>query len=313
MVAITRQTSGLAILILLITIVLTIVRLVVNPFAAEVAVLPYSPKLWECMVSAVLLFATAVVVNRTAVKMGILGGFGTLPMSLFGFSACGILLSPQLLTASVAGLLAALGIMFLLKVMHLFGEKESIFTGSLFLGAAAVVYAPASVLGIAVLVAIFVAPLNIRQIILACVGWMIPIAATSYVNWYLGGSISDTVSDMWQHIVTPQPIPLSPLPIVTAIVTAMVAVMIVFSFIMSIHYRYTLVVSVRKSIEMEVWIAVICIAALFLPGCTITMLPVISVPVSVLLAFALERVSTTWANSLYAILIVLIILHLFVY
>lgn len=313
MVAITRQTSGLAILLLLVTIALTVVRLAANPFAAESAVQPYPPRLWECIVSAVLLFATAIVVNRTAVKMGILGGFGTLPMSLYGFTACGILLSPQLLTASAAGLLAALGIMFLLRVMHLFGEKESLFTGTLFLGAAAVVYPPAAVLGVAIPVAIFVAPLNIRQTILAIVGWIIPIAATSYVNWYLGGTISDTVVNMWQQIVTPQPFPLFPLPVVTILIAAAVAIMVVASLIMSIHYRYTLIVSVRKSIEMEMWLTVICIAALFLPGCTITMLPVLSVPVSVLLAFALERVSTTWANSLYATLIALILLHLFVY
>lgn len=313
MVAITRQTSGLAILILLTTIVLCTIRLQLHPFAAESAVCSNGVPIWECIVSAVLLFATAIVVNRTAVKMGILGGFGTLPVSLYGFMACGILLSPQMLTASAAGLMTALGIMFLLRVMHIFGNKESVFTGTLFLGVAAVIYPPAAMLGAAIPIAIFVAPLNIRQTILAIVGWVLPIAAVSYVNWYLGGEITETVVGMWQQITELSNIPLSPLPIVTMVIAAVVAILILIGVIMSISYRYTLLVSVRKCIEMEVLLTMVSIAAFFMPGCNITILPVVSVPVSVMLAFTLERLNNRWANYLYGGVVALVIIHLFIY
>lgn len=57
----------------------------------------------------------------------------------------------------------------------------------------------------------------------------------------------------------------------------------------------------------------VSIAAFFMPGCNITILPVVSVPVSVMLAFTLERLNNRWANYLYGGVVALVIIHLFIY
>ncbi|MBQ1202014.1 MAG: hypothetical protein IIX59_08570, partial [Alistipes sp.] len=70
---------------------------------------------------------------------------------------------------------------------------------------------------------------------------------------------------------------------------------------------------VRKTIQLLLWMVVISIATLLLPGCGITMLTVIAVPAAVISAFALDRMTQRWANIFYISLIVLILLHLLFY
>ena len=82
MVSVTRQTSLFAATLLLLTIGATVARLHYNPFAAETAVSPFMPQLWQQIASGILLFVTAILTNRITVKTGILRGFSTLPVTL---------------------------------------------------------------------------------------------------------------------------------------------------------------------------------------------------------------------------------------
>lgn len=313
MLAITRQTTAFATLLLVVTITATFVRLYLNPFEVEIAYCSFLPRWWEAVISALLIFVTAIVVNRTAVKMGVLGGFGTLPVSLYGFLSCGILLTPNLLIASITATLTAFGVMYLLKSIVAIEDRQTLFTGALCLGSATVICPAMITLVVALVVSVFVIPLTMRKVVITLAGFFIPLLGASYVHWYMGGDIAD-VPRNFVNILSFSFLPeLSTLPIITAALVLLVGVLLFYGVVNSIFQRYALLVSVRKTIQMVGWFFVATLLALLLPCGAITIIPAVAVPTTIILAFAIDRMEQNSANICYSLFILLVIAHLFLY
>ena len=315
MVSVTRQTSLFAATLLLLTIGATVARLHYNPFAAETAVSPFMPQLWQQIASGILLFVTAILTNRITVKTGILRGFSTLPVTLFGFIACGILLSPNLLTASLLALLTSIAMLFLLQTLHSIRDKEALFTGALFLGMLPIICPPSIFFATTILIIIFVVPLSFRQTIIATTGYLLPIAVASYIHWYLGGNITDIALNVWSEIITPATkIALEPLPIVTALLFIALILTLIYGVMIGTHNRYAMLVPARKAIQLNIWMLLFGIVALFaIPGCNITIIPSIAISITIISAFAIDRMETKWANWFYLTIVALVIIHLLLY
>lgn len=314
MISITRQTGAFATILFIVTIAATFVRLYLNPYEAELAECITLPRWWEAVLSALMLFVAAIVVNRAAVKVGLFGGFNTMPVSLYGFISCAILLTPNLLTASATALLTAIGVMFIIRSLQFMNDKESLFTGMLLLGSTAILYPPAITLVLIIPISIFVFPLGFRRILIATTGYLLPLLGASYVCWYMGGGILDLPLNLWNALFNGNAgISLQPLPILTLAILAVLLIILLYGILVSIFQRYSLLVPVRKTIQIERWLLIITIGALFLPGSGISMLPLIAVPASVIAAFALDQMRPKWANFYYITLTILIIAHLFFY
>ena len=313
MIAITRQTTPFATMVLVITIAATFIRLYLNPFELETEFCRYMPLWWQAVISSLLIFATAIVVNRTAVKMGILSGFGTLPVSLYAFLSCGILLTTNLLTATVAATLTAFGLMHMLKSIVAFDDKQSLFTGALCLGTAVIVQPACIAFVWALTMAIFIFPLSMRKIIITFTGFFIPLVAVSYVNWYMGGSITDIATHIIATLSRPVAWELDQLPIVTAALALLLGVIVAFGILSSIHNRYSLLVSVRKTIQIVSWFMLSAIPTLLLPCGGTAMIATIAVPATIVAAFAIDRMEQNVANIAYGLIIVLVLAHLFIY
>ena len=76
MISVTRQATAFAIVLLLTTILLCTVRVYINPFAIEVAESEFMPRWWDALLSGLMLFVAAIIINRTTVKIGLFGGAG---------------------------------------------------------------------------------------------------------------------------------------------------------------------------------------------------------------------------------------------
>lgn len=315
MISVTRQTTALSTILLLTTTVLCCVRLYINPFEIELAESEFMPRWWETIVAAIMLFASAIIINRTTVKVGLFGGFSALPVSVFGFLTFGILLSPNILTSAATTLCMALGVLFLLRSMQTVGEKEALFTGALMLGIMPIIYPPATAFALIVPIIMFIAPLNVRQAIIIVAGYLLPTLGASYMNWYLGGGITDLAVAIWQNITTPSQITLlEGLPIVTIAICVVLAPMLLYGFMLGLHNSYSMLVPVRKSVQTAIWLLIIGIAALLLvPGCGLAIIPTIAIPATILSSFALDRMEAMWANWFYLALVALVIIHLVVY
>lgn len=315
MITITRQTSLFATLLLIATIVICIVRLNLNPYPIESAECNFLPRWWESIAGVVMLLVAGFIVNRAAVKVGLFSGFSTLPLSLFGFISCGVFLSPDILTATSAAMFTAFGTMFMIRSVQFLNDKESLFTGALLLGTTVVIYPPCITLVAILLLAVFIFPLSFRQIVIAFTGYLLPIIGVSYVGWYMGGNITDVPLNIYNTLTsnTNPLFNLESVPFCAVALTALLAIILLYGVMVGIYHRYTLLVPVRKTIQLLLWMVVISIATLLLPGCGITMLTVIAVPAAVISAFALDRMTQRWANIFYISLIVLILLHLLFY
>ncbi|MBQ9138753.1 MAG: hypothetical protein IJX65_08980 [Alistipes sp.] len=314
MISVTRQTGVFAAILLLITLALSTIRLYINPFEAELAECAYLPRWWQSILAAIMLFVAAIIVNRASVKVGLFGGFSSLPVSLYGFISCCILLSPNILTAATASLLTAFGTMFLIRSLQFLNDKEALFTGCLLLGSAAVVYQPCITLVAVIPMAIFIFPLNFRQIVIATTGYLLPLLGTSYVNWYMGGEFTNLAQSIYNVLLGGMAtLSLQPLPVVTLLLTLMFTLILIYGVMVGTFQRYTLLVPVRKTVQLVLWMLIFSVASLLLAGSGITMLPTIAVPAAIIAAFALDRMNQRWANTLYISIMVLILLHLFLY
>lgn len=314
MISITRQTGVFAAILLLITIVVSILRLYINPFEAELAECAYLPLWWQSILAGIMLFVAAIIVNRAAVKVGLFGGFSSLPVSLFGFISCTILLSPNILTAATASLLTASGVIFLIRSLQFMNDKESLFTGCLLLGCSAVAYHPCFVLAAIIPMAIFIFPLSVRRIIIAITGYLLPLLGASYLNWYMGGEITDLALNIYKSLSGGFLwFSLSPLPIFTLAIGTIFVFVLIYGIMVGIFHRYSLLVPVRKTVQIMLCMLIISTLSLLLVGNRVTMLPTIAVPAAIIAAFALDRMTPRWANIIYITLVVLIIIHLIFY
>lgn len=311
-VSLTRQSSLLATLFAIGVIATSFVRQSLAPFAFELAEYGYLPAWWESSLSAVLLLATALVIGRTTVKCGAFPYFCTLPISLFAIIACGIYLSPESLTSSSVALLTAFGVMFMLRVLADFGNREHLFLASLCFGTTVVIYPPCVVMLALLPVAIATFPLNLRQSIVAVVGWLLPFAALSYVVWYMGYDIDAFAQHLWHRVMTSRgEFSLTPFPYAATAVAALLVMVLLAGIVVVQRARYTSLVGPRKFMELELLISFLTVAALALPGCGVAMLPVIGVPMSVVAAYTLDNMWSRAGSILYWLLLVGVFAHIF--
>ena len=315
MISVTRQTTAFSIVLLLATIFICIIRLYINPFAIELEESEFMPRWWEALLCGIILFASAIIINRTTVKIGLFGGFSALPVSIFGFFACGILLSPNMLTASSSALVMSLGVLFLLRSMLFANEKEALFTGALMFGVLPIIYPPCTTFALTIPLVMFIAPLNVRQAIIFISGYLLPFLGASYLNWYLGGEITDLAESIWEQLLIQAPsITFEHMPIATLAIVAVMVLLLLYGIAIGIYNRYSLLVPVRKTIHISIWLLIIGIATLlFLPGCSITIIPTIAIPTTIIATFALDRMGTKSANRFYIAIVLLIVIHLVFY
>ena len=312
MISVTRQTSALAIILLLTTILLCTIRVYINPFEIEVAESEFMPRIWGALLSGLMFFVAAIVINRTTVKIGLFGGFSALPVSIFGFFACGIIFSPNMLSAAAAALVLSFGVLFLLRSIQSVGEKEALFTGALMLGVLPIIYPPTITFVLILPIVMFIAPLNIRQAIIITTGYLLPILGASYLNWYLGGEISGLVVSIWEQLFSTSGVmSLENIPILAIALVVTIIPLLLYGIMQGVYNRYSMLVPVRKSIQISIWLLIIGIATLiFIPGCGITILPTIAVPATIIASFALDKMDSKWANWFYLAIVAFVVIHL---
>ena len=310
---ISGHSSLISLLLAMLIAVGAYVRLSLNPMPIELAETSFLPRWMEIVAAVFALMATSIVVERVSVKMGALRGFTSLPMPIYMIVACGIFATPNALTASVAAFLSAMGVMLLLRAYNHFGSKNSVFFAGLLLGAAAIIYPPSVVFVLLLVVAVVQSPLNWRQSIVGFTGWLLPILTASYCYWYAGNDFKDVAEAFYASLArTENAFPLTPFPVVGAIMAGLMAIILVMGVVMIIINRYAMLGKARKAISFELILLGVLLGALFIPACGISVLPLLAIPVATISAYALESLPSPISSSLYWALLLIYSLHLFV-
>lgn len=140
---------------------------------------------------ALVIFLSGVSVGRMTVRYGLYAVHTYLAIPFYGIFACGLFISGEYLVQYFAAAL------FILSMKNFyagfccgaFGFGE-IFRASFLLGLILLIYTPAVVLSVVVLLAVVVFKRSVREFLVGVVGYLLPLFAVCYLNWAAGGAFT---------------------------------------------------------------------------------------------------------------------------
>ena len=312
--ALTRKSSLLAMLLLLIIVVATLVRSRLTPYDTELAVSPFLERKISYIISALLILAGGLIVGRIFLHSGLNKGFCTLPIPLYGVVLCGIFVTPDILEYCVTSLCFAFAVLQLMRSLNNPEEKNSIFFGSLFLGAIPLLL-PQGVALVAILpVMIIYFALSFKQVVLMITGYMLPLLTASYIAWYGGAEFWSVAESLWTQISRPDTSLFDTLPIVACVMGVYVVGLLLLGAIYGFIKpdKMFLLARVRHSLYIMIFLFVVTVAMLAIPSSNIAVLSIVAVPTTMMLSLVLSLLPRTISTVAYWILLGLTILHLFV-
>ena len=89
--------------------------------------------------------------------------------------------------------------------------------------------------------------------------------------------------------------------------------MLIYGVINSFYHQYSMLVTIRKTLQLSAWLLLFALVGVALPSGGVTMVAVAAVPATMVAAFAIDRMGQNSANIIYALYLLLILAHLFLY
>lgn len=310
---ITRKSGFWAILLSIIIVVIAIVRASLAPYSLEVAESPFSVRVITKIIAGTLFVISGIITGRLFIRIGLSKSYCTLPIPIYCLLACGVALSPNLLTSAIVAVIFALAMLMLTVAIERGDDINRLFIGSLLLGALPLVSPNCIALGAIVIIAAILFTPPPKQFIAMVAGWLLPLCAASYIMWYLGEDILSLFRNLWQSIshnhAELQRVPYGAIAILTTILATLV-----WGFTLLIYKRNeTLMLArIRRQLRLFFAVAVIAILMLFLPNYTLMPLSIIALPLSILLGFILSATPTNSSTIAYWLLLVITFIHLFI-
>lgn len=312
--AITRKSALPALLLLMIILIATAVRSRIAPFSVEEADSCYLGRVISLILSLILLFGVGVIEGKTLPRSGLNKSYNTLPIPIYGLLACGIFFTPNTLPTAIAALCFALALYLLLHSLHRADEQDSLLSASILLGAMPLLYPPSVTLAATIPLAILILALSLRQALIFVIGYITPLFTASYIVWYRGDSFWQLFHNLAEAITTPQMDAIVKIPYVAIIILATIATLLIGGFLYAVIRpdKIFLLVRIRRSLHLFIWVSILSLAMVFIPSCDISVLAIAAVPLTILLCFVLEILPNNFATIAYWVLLLLFVLHLFV-
>ncbi len=312
--ALTRKSAMSALMLLVVILVATMIRRAHAPFSVEMANCPDGEGAMNLILAAAIFFIGGFSVGKTAPRSVLHNSFCTLSIPLYGLLSCGIFVATNTPTAAIVSVCFAMSLLLLLRSLHNAGEKDSVFFASMLLAAIVPLFPPAIVLVALLPLAIFILALSMRQVLLMIVGYLLPLLAVSYIQWYMGHDIDYTIRTTIEALSTPQIGATTTIPYAAiTLVAASVIILLWGSFYASIQTEKMLrVARRRRSLLLFVCATLIPLTMLFFPACDLTLFALLAAPLATLLAFALDVLPKSQSAIAYWLLLAIFVVHLFV-
>lgn len=314
--AITRKSALSAILLLIAVFVASAIRYACNPYEVELANSEFRERAVSILGAMFLFFCVGMLEGKIFTRSGLIKGFCTLSIPIYGVLACGLFLAPNILATSAASLCLALALYLLLRSLHRAGEKDSVFFASILLGLT-VPLMPSSVVLVGVIpVATLTLALSVRQVFLMVVGYLLPLFGASYIVWYRGGEFWDFSRNVIAHLSSSHMNidQIAHFPYVATIMVALMVAIVVWGVVYSILRpgKMFMLARVRRSLHLFFWVLALTLSMLLLPSCDLSACAIVAVPATILLSFVLEVIPNNHSTLAYWALLLLFVVHLFV-
>ncbi len=254
----------------------------------------------------------ALTLGRIGLRHNLYTGSSLLAIPLYGVVACGIFLGNDYLMGAIAGLLMARIVRHYASSYRNGYAFNALFRGSLYLGLLPLLYAPALPLILLLCIIVTLFQRTLREWIVAFCGLLLPIAALCYLHWAFGGELLAPALQIWEGISHATPLALfhdSSVVLVLQLLVLLAAVLWALFYYLSDIYVATS--KARAILTSIVWLFLLSLVSLFLPGATVTSFPLLAVPTVLLLPFLFVRLERRIANGLYLIILLMTLLRLF--
>ncbi len=315
----TRQPLLLALLTLLVLVAATFLLGTAVPSAGESLTLAGAElRSWQTawprmarLFSGVLAVASALTVGRIGVRHNLYAGGSLLAIPLYAVIACGVFLPGDCLIGFSASFLLA-------RVMRNYCSSyrngyafTPLFRGSLYLGMLPLLYAPALLLVVLLPLTALLFKRTIRELIVAAGGVLLPVSAFCYLHWAFGGGLTEPVEQLFDALTAGSGLHLlgrAPIVSILQLVVLLSAVLCALFYFLNDLYASSS--KARAILTVVAWLFLLCCSAFLLPGTTVELFPLLAVPAALLLPFLFVRLRTSFANSLYGVVLLLAFLNL---
>ena len=189
-----------------------------------------------------------------------------------------------------------------------------LFLGAFLLGVLPLIEPSCILLAAIILVVALFFTISFRKIVAMVAGWVLPIAAASYVMWYRGDSIFALAVNMWQDITTSTYATIAHIPY-GAIILAVTALAILgwgFIYLTVKRSEALILVRIRRQLRFFAATSIIALAMLLLPDRSLTTAAIVASPLAILLSFILSATPTNSSTIAYWTLLAITVVHLFV-
>lgn len=312
--AITRKSALSAILLLVAILLAAALRARLAPFGVELSDSAYPDRLFSFVLAMVLFLCGGFVEGKMLPRSGLSKSYCTLPIPLYGVLVCGVVLSPDTLLAAAVSFCFAVAIYLLLRSLHSAGEKDSVFFASILLGVMVLLYPPSIVLVAVIPLSVFIMALSLRQALIMVVGYALPLLTASYAVWYGG----DDMLQFGRNLISALSIQgmgeIVQIPYLSITIIVAVAAILVWGavYVVLRPDKRFMMVRVRRSLNLFVWILLLTLSMLFLSSCDLIVVAIIAVPLTILLSFVLDAMPNNQSTIAYWVLLALFVLHLFI-
>ena len=322
-----RQTPVMALVTLTAIVVAACVRYAVSPFDNETVSASTLPPLaewlsavsgpyrvWSVAAAGVLTVAAGMIVGQTGSRFGLYPSQTFLSMPLFGFVACGIFISHDVLAASLATLLSAMALKYMCRGSLRERDLSAMLYAGLCIGSVVLLSAAGAVYVAGALLAVFVLSFSARELLVLFAAMVLPVALCCYAVWALGGEFATPLMQIREVLFSASGVAAFGSDAVCALLLCgVVGFTFVCSAVLFMANRFMVPLKSRGILIYNLVLSLLSLAMFALPSSTPADFGMAAVPMATIMPVLFIREGGRLPAIIYLLLAALFILHLLYY
>ena len=237
----------------------------------------------------------------------------TITIPVYGIAACGIVCPHDSLTAAVTSLLFAVAMRSYITAFRDGYSFTPVFFGSLCIGILPLLYAPAAALLALVPLAIIIFKRSAREAIVAAAGMVFAPLAACYICWAAGGDFTAPAAQSIEAVTTVSGYRFfGSVTVGTGVLAGLLLALVLGAALFSSANIYSMNSRARYITLFNLCAFAVALTTLAMPSSTTTAFGLIAVPTAMAVPVMLVQIRAQAASAIYAILLTLFAIHLFI-
>ncbi len=324
-ISIVRQTPAASILLMLLLVAGAFLRFALAPYEDELiggaTALPGAlvdsfqsgHPVWARILSAIILAANGVTLGKMTTALSLYPTRSTISIPLYAIVACGLFIATNSLSVALAAYFATQMLRYLCGGYVHGTDLNYAFYAALCAGTAPLFYAPDILLVVLLPIAVLMFGFSWREVVVAVVGLLLPLATTCYIGWLCGEALLAPAIGLFDAVATSADY--TPWGSESVVALAMMGLLL-FGALCGIATFFgdkrSVGVRPRTILAFHIVLLITACAAFALPSATTGLFTTLALPISVLFPVMLLRVRNEVSNLMVLLLVVLMIVHFFI-